>query len=250
MERQHAMNETMDAPRIACVTGSGRRLGRQIALALAGAGYDVVVHANATRAGMERTADDIRGLGRRAWCMPADLRDVDALRALAAQIGDVCGRLDLLVNNAGVFPEAAFDEVTPEIWSLAMDVNARAAFFLTQACAPLLRTSRGAVVNIASMGGFHPWKRYLPYNISKAALVMVTRGLAVELAPDVRVNAVAPGIIYVPGEEEGEPPAAARFPLQRIGTPADLTAAVLFLASDAAYITGHVLPVDGGSAAL
>lgn len=246
------MNTDTQTParRVALVTGSGRRLGRQIALALADAGFDVVVHANATREGMERTSEEIRAKGREAWCMTADVRDVEALRALASQVEAACGRLDLLVNNAGVFPAAAFEDVTPEIWSLAMDVNARAAFFLTQACTPMLRAAKGAVVNIASMGAFHPWKRYLPYNISKAALVMVTRGLAVELAPDVRVNAVAPGIIWVPGEEEDAEPDAARWPMQRLGSPADLTEAVLFLASGAAYITGHVLPVDGGSAAL
>jgi len=188
----------------------------------------------------------IREKGRDVLTVTADLRSVADIRMMAEAVAAHTDHLDVLVNNAGVFPEAAVEDVTEEMWDLALGVNTKALFFLTQSLLPLLRSCRGNVVNILSAGGFEPWKKHLPYNVSKAGAVMLTRALAKALAPDVRVNGVAPGVIIIPGEEERDHIPAARFPMQRYGTPEDVADAVLFLARGTTYITGHVLPVTGG----
>ena len=236
--------------RIAFVTGSGRRLGRQIAYALADAGYDVILHAHESIDGMREAAEHIGSLGRRAYQLTGDLRRLDDIRALGESIAGITGELDLLVNNAGVFPRAAFEDVTEEVWDRAQDVNVKAYFFMTQSLAPLLRARGGNVVNMASAGGFDPWKNHIPYNVSKAGVVMLTRALAKVLAPDVRVNAIAPGVIIIPGEEVLDHIPSDRFPMERYGTAQDLADAVLFLADGNTYLTGHILPLAGGSIAI
>jgi pteridine reductase len=241
----------MSAPsRIVFITGSGRRLGRQLAYAFADAGYDVILHARESVDGMREAAAQVQKRGRRAFQVQGDLQRVDDIRRMAGEIAAVTPRLDVLVNNAGVFPSAAFDDVSEEIWDRTLDTNCKSVFFMTQALAPLLRAANGSVVNIASAGGFEPWKNHIPYNVSKSGVIMLTRGLAKSLAPDVRVNAVAPGIIIVEGEEVLDHIPAERFPMRRYGTPQDLADAVLFLAEGTAYVTGHVLPVAGGSVAV
>jgi pteridine reductase len=236
--------------RIAFVTGSGRRLGRQLAYALADAGYDIILHAHDSVDGMHDAAAQIRKRGRAVHMVEGDLRQLDDIRRMAKEISGLTGSLNLLVNNAGVFPTASFEDVTEEIWDLAQDVNLKSYFFMTQALISLLRNAGGSVVNIASAGGFEPWNNHIPYNVSKAGVIMLTRALAKALAPTVRVNAVAPGVILVPGEEVIDHIPASRFPMQRYGTPQDLADAVLFMAEGTAYITGHVLPVTGGSVAV
>ena len=237
-----------EASPVVFITGSGRRLGRQIAFAFADGGYDVVLHAHASVEGMEQARQAIEAKGRRAFAVRGDVSRVADLRHMADEALAAAGRLDVLVHNAGTFPEAAFDEVTEEMWDAAQHINTRSIFFLTQACAPALRASKGSVVVIASVGGMQAWRRHIPYNVSKAGAIMLTRALAKELAPAIRVNAVAPGIVLVPGEEERAHPSAERIPLLRYGLPADLAGAVLFLAR-APYITGQVLAVDGGTSA-
>ena len=236
--------------RIAFVTGSGRRLGRQLAFALADAGYDVILHANQSRDGAREAAEAIRARGREAHTVFGDLRSVAEIRRMAGEVSSIAPRLDLLVNNAGVFPFASFEEVDEETWDMALDVNCKSAFFMTQSLVQSLRDAAGSVVNLASAGGFEPWKQHIPYNVSKAGMIMLTRAMAKALAPAVRVNAVAPGVIIIPGEEEIDHIPASRFPMQRYGTPDDLARAVLFLAEGNSYITGHILRVTGGSAAL
>ncbi len=231
---------------VAFITGSGRRLGRRLAYAFADAGYGVVLHAEKSALGMEEARKRISDAGGSAWIVRGDLADLAVVRSIAAEAVAFNGRMDALVNCAGVFPEASFEDVDGDMWDKAMNVNLKAAFFLVQSCAPALRAARGAVVNVACAGAFSPWSRHIPYNISKAGVVMLTRALARALAPDVRVNAVAPGIMEVPGEETRPLPPADRIPLKRHGTPEDLAAAVLFLARDAMYLTGHTMPVDGG----
>ncbi len=240
----------MTVSRRVFITGSGRRLGRQLALAFAERGYDVVLHAFGSADGLPETEQRIRGLGRDVFSVRGDLRRVADIRRMAEEIARRCARLDVLVNNAGVFPTAAFEDVSEELWDDTLAVNAKSQFFMTQALLPLLRAAKGCVVNLASAGAFEPWRDHLPYNVSKAAVVMLTRAMAKALAPDVRVNAVAPGIIIVPGEESIDHIPASRFPMQRYGTPEDLAAAVLFLAEGTSYVTGHILPVTGGAAAM
>ena len=233
--------------KVAFITGSGRRLGRQMAYALADAGYDIVLHAHKSLEGMAEAREIIRQKGRRVWTFAGDLARIEDIRNIGRMLYRELPFLDVLVNNAGVFPEATFENITPEIWDSTQAINTRAMFFLTQECAALLRTREGCVINMASAGGFQAWTKHIPYNVSKAGVVMLTKVLAKALAPGVRVNAIAPGIILVPGEEEAAAQIPAdRIPLQRYGSIEDLTLAVMYLI-EANYLTGHILPVDGGS---
>ncbi len=232
------------------ITGSGRRLGRQLAYAFAAKGYDIILHAHESTEGLREAEARIRDLGRDVFAVQGDLSQVAHIRRIGEEISARVSRLDVLVNNAGVFPTAAFEEVTEEIWDHALDINTKSQFFMTQALAPLLRAARGCVVNVASAGGFEPWKNHIPYNVSKAGVIMLTRAMAKALAPDIRVNAVAPGVIIVPGEEVLDHIPASRFPMQRYGTPGDLADAVFFLTEGTSYITGHILPVAGGALAV
>jgi pteridine reductase len=237
----------MAASRRVFITGSGRRLGRQLAYAFADRGYDIILHANDSVDGLREAESRIRGLGRDVFSVRGDLRSVTEIRRIADEITLNVPTLDVLVNNAGVFPTASFEEVSEEMWDLALDVNTKSQFFMAQALIPLLRASKGSIVNFASAGGFEPWLNHIPYNVSKAGVIMLTRAMAKALAPDVRVNAVAPGVILVPGEEVIDHIPASRFPMRRYGTPRDLADAVFFLTEGTSYITGHVLPVTGGA---
>jgi pteridine reductase len=212
------------------------RVGAAIARELARAGYRV--------AGHFRTHAP-RGLDA---ALRADLAQPDGPAALAAEFRRAFDRLDLLVNSAAAFDALPLEQTDAAAFDSQMDLNARAPLLLVRALAPLLRRSRGAVVNVADIGGgFVPWRGYAAYAASKAALVRLTECLALELAPAVRVNAVAPGTVLWP---EGYPAAlrrtlARRIPLARVGTPEDVAAAVRYLA-EAPFVTGAVLPVDGG----
>ena len=223
-------------PPVALVTGAGVRVGAAIARALAAAGYRVAAHHLHHRP---------RGV---EAALPADLSLPGGPDALAAAFRARFDRLDLLVNSAGAFEERPLRRIDARAFDAQLDLNARAPLLLTRALAPLLSRARGAVVNVADIGGgLVAWPRYAAYCASKAALVRITECLALELAPRVRVNAVAPGTVLWP---EGYPATrrralARRIPLRRAGTPADVAAAVLYLAG-APYVTGVVLPVDGG----
>lgn len=223
-------------PKVALVTGAGVRVGAAIARHLARQGWQVAGHYLRHRP---------RGL---AAALQADLSTPDGPDALAAAFRARFGRLDLLVNGAAGFDERPLADTDAAAWDAQLDLNARAPLLLTRALAPLLRRAGGSVVNVADVGGgLVAWRGFAAYCASKAALVRITECLALELAPRVRVNAVAPGTVLWP---EHYPAArrralAARIPLGRAGTPEDVAAAVLFLA-EAPYVTGVVLPVDGG----
>jgi len=234
--------------RAALVTGAGRRVGQAIALGLARAGCDVAVHVHGTADGGRDTVEQIRTLGRAAEAVAADLADPHAAAALAGRAaGLLGGRLDILVNSAAIMVKQAVAEVTPESWNQTLDLNLRAPFFVTQGAVPYLRASRGRVVNLADVAGFEPWPQYVPHCVSKAGVVMLTKGLARALAPDILVNAVAPGAVLLP--EDWDDKARAHFaettPVGRLGTPDDVVQAVLYLLT-ADYVTGTVLIVDGG----
>ncbi|HWI25033.1 MAG TPA: pteridine reductase [Lysobacter sp.] len=236
---------------VALVTGAARRLGAAIARTLHAAGFDVALHCHRSRAEADALAKalDAARPGS-ALVLPADLAEFDRLPELVANTVGWRGRLDALVNNASAFFPTPFGATTPAQWDALFAANARAPFFLTQAAAPHLRATRGAVVNLADIHAERPLREHAVYGMSKAALVHMTRALALELAPDVRVNAIAPGAILWP-EDDGKSDAAkaallARTPLGRTGTPEEVAEAVRWLLQDARYTTGQVLRLDGG----
>ena len=235
---------------VALVTGAARRLGAAIARRLHGAGYDLALH-------YRESADDVQALAGELQAARADsvlllqaeLGEFDRLPELVARTIGRFGRLDALVNNASGFGPAAFGDIHPAHWDAMMAVNAKAPFFLAQAAAPHLRATRGAIVNLSDVYARAPRADLAAYATSKGALEASSRALAVAMAPEVRVNAVAPGAILWP--DEGIDPALrdrllAMTPLGRTGTPDEIAAAVLWLLRDATYTTGTVLSVDGG----
>jgi NAD(P)-dependent dehydrogenase (short-subunit alcohol dehydrogenase family) len=234
--------------RVALVTGAARRLGRAIARGLADAGADVAIHHHSSPEPAEEAARELTLLGRRAEVFQADLADPEQISALFAKLEGAFGRLDILVNSAAVFVRKPVLEISPEDWDHTMNVNLRGAFFCSRHAARLMkREGSGAIINISDVASFQPWPAYAHYCISKAGLVMMTRVLARALAPEVRVNAVAPGPVLPPDEltavERRE--LAEMTALKKLGTPEDVVRAVLFLtASD--YITGETIVVDGG----
>ena len=241
----------MSEPRpVVLVTGAARRIGAAIARRLHAAGFDVALHRRASAAEMAALAAELEAARPRSTAMLAGELGDDAVPArLVAETLARFGRLDALVNNASAFFPTPLGSTTPAQFDELFAANARAPFFLAQAAAPALRAARGAIVNLADIHGERPLRDHAPYCMAKAALIMLTRALALELAPDVRVNAVAPGAILWPEQEK--PDAAkdavlARVPLRRTGEPDDVAEAVRWLLQDARYTTGHVLRVDGG----
>jgi len=234
--------------RVALVTGAGKRLGRAVALRLAEDGCDVVVHYRSSEADARAVVDGIEKLGRRAEAIAADLNSVAEIKKLFQETSKSFGRLDVLVNSAASFVESAFTATTEKDWHASLDSNLEAPFFCAQAATPMLRESHGVIVNFADIGGILGWPGLIPHSISKAGVILMTRALAKELAPEVRVNAIAPGTITMPGDPpEWERNFIQLAPLKRTGTPADITDAVLFLVH-AKFITGQTLVVDGGRA--
>lgn len=234
--------------RVVLVTGAARRVGRAIARALARDGAQVAIHYHRSTRDAEEAVREIGAAGpKRAEGFPADLRDARAAQALPGRVVERMGRLDVLVNSAAVMLPQPFGEVSPEAWDEVLNLNLRAYFFTAQGAAQALRASRGRIVNISDVAAFEAWPGYLPHCISKAGVEMLTRGLAQVLAPDVTVNAVAPGPVLLPEGWSGS--AVQRTvettPLGRLGSPEDVAGAVRFLL-DADYMTGATVVVDGG----
>jgi pteridine reductase len=232
--------------KVALVTGAAKRLGRAIALHLAGEGADVVVHYHGSASEAREVVTEIVALGRRAVCLRADLAQKTDIDKLFAETKKEFGRLDILINNASNFLHADFPSITEEIWDSALDVNLKAPFFCAQAAGPILKKNNGVIINLSDVAGFLGWTGFIPHSVSKAGVSMLTRVLAKALAPEIRVNAIAPGTITMPGD----PPELAadfikRAPLQRTGTTNDVTSAISFLINSP-FITGEVLLLDGG----
>jgi len=234
--------------RVALVTGAGRRLGREMARALAGRGMALAIHHHGSRAGASQLSQEIVDSGGRAACFQADLTDAHAARALPERVLAEFGRLDVLINSAAVMHRLGLEETTPEQWDAIQNLNLRAVFFCTQGAVPALRSARGKVVNLADLAGLEPWPGFAAHSVSKAGVVMLTKVLARSLAPEVTVNAIAPGAVLVPDDydvEERERLARAT-PLRRLGAPADVISALLYLLEGGDFVTGEVLVVDGG----
>lgn len=238
-------------PRVALITGAAKRIGAQIARTLHAAGYDLALHYHQSRAEMDALIADLESRrGNSTLALQADLAQFDRLPELIAHTIGRFGRLDALVNNASSFMPTPIGTVTPAQWDALFASNARAPFFLSQAAAAHLRASGGAIVNLVDIHGERPLKDHTVYCMAKAALAMLTLSLAKELAPEVRVNAISPGAILWPESgamaDTQKNDLLARTPLQRLGDPADIATAALFLLRDAHYTTGQILNVDGG----
>lgn len=232
----------------ALVTGAGKRIGQAIAIGLAQSGCDIAIHYHGSADGAEQTARAVRAAGRRAELLRADLADAAAARGLADKAARAFQRLDVLVNSAAIMVRQPIETVTPESWDLSLNVNLRATFFVSQGAVPHLRRAKGKIVNIADLAGLEPWPAYIPHSVSKAGVVMLTKALARALAPDIAVNAIAPGAVLLPDDwdQQSRDHIRATSPLERLGSPGDVVAAVRFLLSGTDYVTGTVLVVDGG----
>ncbi len=241
----------MSAPcPVALITGSAKRIGAAIARRLHAEGYDLALHYRGSGDAMQALAQELESArAGSVLTLQADLSEFDRLPELVAQAVGRFGRLDALVNNASAFKPTPIGSATPQAWDELFASNARAPFFLAQAAAPHLKASRGAIVNLVDIYAERPLAGHTVYCMAKAALVMATQSLALELAPEVRVNAVAPGaILWVENETNHAKQQAllARTPLARTGAPQEIAEAVRWLLRDATYTTGQVIRVDGG----
>ncbi|UCC24716.1 MAG: SDR family oxidoreductase [Gemmatimonadales bacterium] len=240
-----------DTSPVALVTGGAIRVGRAISLGLGEAGYDVLVHYRSSSGPAEEVRERLRGMGRRCVLASADLGAPDEVAGLARTLENEFSRLDLLVNSAASFESTHILDTDAEEWNAILDVNTRAPHLLVRALEPMLRRSGGSVVNIADHMGLRPWVRYGAHSVSKAALIHLSRIQARALAPEVRVNAVAPGLVLPPDHlsEEALREEVEATLLKRAGTPQDVVEAVLYLAR-ASFVTGQLLVVDGGGTTL
>ena len=235
--------------KVVWVTGAAQRIGRAIALDLARRGADIVVHYHTSEAEAQSAAAEIEGLGRRVLLVRADLARVDEIKRVVGEIERGFGRLDALINSAANFIRVPWDEIDEAVYDRSLDVNLKGPAFCALEAAKLIRASGGGkIVNFADWAGFRPYKNYLPYLLAKGGMITLTHALALELAPEIAVNAVAPGpVLPPPGSSEAFIQTMIRqVPLQRLGSPEDIVATVAFLLEGSDYITGQVICVDGG----
>jgi len=242
-------NESL-SQRVVLITGAAHRIGARIAHTLHRAGANLVLHYRSSKVSAEVIAQQLNGQRARSVVLvQGDLHDMRRVPRIIDEAAAAWGRLDVLVNNASTFYPSPVGSVTEEQWEDLLGANLRAPFFLSQAAAPFLRTMQGCIVNIADIHADRPLKNYPVYSIAKAGLVMLTKALACELGPEVRVNAVAPGAILWPEhglDEVTKQRIVSRTFLKRQGDPSDIAQTVLFLIRDADYMTGQVLTIDGG----
>jgi pteridine reductase len=233
--------------RVALVTGAGRRVGRALAVALGRERMVVAVHYKASLDGAKETVAEIERAGGSAALFQADLGSASAPAGLVEHVTGQLGPLAVVVNSAAVMERTPIGAVTPQEWDAIFALNLRAPFLISQAVAPVMKAEGGAIVNIADLAAFETWPAYIPHSISKAAIVKMTSALARVLAPEIRVNAIAPGAVLLPAgwDEQASDRLASTTPLQRLGDPEDVVQAMLYLLrSD--FVTGETLIVDGG----
>lgn len=236
--------------KVALVTGSARRIGAVTIRKLHHAGANVVVHYRSSAKDAKKLYEELNSI-REGSCFlqQADLSDLLAVNNLVSYVIHQAGRLDILVNNASSFYPTKIGSITGKDWDDLMGSNLKSPLFLSQAAAPYLIKHKGCIVNMVDIYGVRPLNSHPVYSAAKAGLIMLTKSLAKELGPSVRVNGVAPGAILWPEagvDTKGQQQLLEKTCLKRVGSPEDIAKAILFLIQDADYITGHILPVDGG----
>ncbi|HEY7898367.1 MAG TPA: SDR family oxidoreductase [Gemmatimonadaceae bacterium] len=233
--------------RIALVTGGAHRVGRALSVALAEAGMRVAINYNSASAEADALVAELAAQGHETRAYRADLTQPEAPASLVTAVTRDFGGLDVLVNSAAVMRRTPVDEVSVAEWDDIFALNLRAPFFMSQAAHPWLRKANGNIVNLADLAAFETWPDYIPHGISKAAVVQMTRAMARVYAPEVRVNAIAPGAVLLPDawDESARAHFAQTTPLHRIGSPDDVVGAMMYLLQSD-YVTGDTLLVDGG----
>lgn len=228
------------------VTGAAKRIGREIALAFAQRGANVAITYLSSQAEAEETVHALAGHDVDALAIRCDLRNPEDIEQTVSAVVNDLGRIDLLVNNAGVFESEALENISVEQWDAMFTTNTRAPFLMAKAAHPHLRAVKGRILNIGSLGGLHPWATHAHYCTSKAALHMLSMTMAKAWAPEISVNCIAPGMIVQGEVDEAYEYFARKTPMQRNGTADDVAAAAIFFATAPHFITGQLLAVDGG----
>jgi 3-oxoacyl-[acyl-carrier protein] reductase len=242
----------MNGSKVALVTGASKGVGRGIAIGLAAAGWDVAINYNSDEKGAEQTAESVRAHGVRAWPLHGDVGQSAQVRDMFDRIDENAGRLDLLVNNAGVQTWASLLELREQDWDRTIATNLKGTFLCSQQAAKRMLESGGAIINIGSGANRFPFPKLVDYGASKGGIEMLTRTMAVELGPHkILVNCVAPGAIEIERTKEESPDYAGTWgpltPLRRVGQVQDVARAVVYLAGDGAdFVTGQTIFVDGG----
>ncbi len=235
--------------KVVLVTGGAVRVGRAIALAAAERGAWVAITYRSSAGAARQTVDELRARSGRSLAVPCDQADLGQVRSAIDAILAEFGQVDVLVNSAAIFPRTPLDAVTEDDCDNVFDVNLRGPFFFARHLGPRMQAQgAGKILNMADIAAERPWPNYLPYSITKAGIVAMTRGLSRALAPQVQVNAIAPGAVMWPDDydEVAKERVLSRVPLQRAGSPDDIASTAMFLLEGPDYITGVVLPVDGG----
>jgi 3-oxoacyl-[acyl-carrier protein] reductase/pteridine reductase len=243
------MSPEIPPRKTALVTGGAKRIGREIALTLARSGYDLAITYRESESTARATLREIEAEGAKACAIPMEVRDEASIQSAVASAVRQLGRLDLLVNNAGVIEKAALADLSAAQWDRVFDINTRGPFLVAREALPYLKAAQGRIVNMGSLGGIVPWAMQAHYCSSKAALHMLTQTMAKAWAPEISVNCVAPGYIEMHRDGPERPIApifASKTPMGRNGTAEETAAAVLFFAEGPHFITGQILTVDGG----
>ena len=235
--------------RVALVTGGAKRVGRTIALALARRGAHVVFTYRTSKGEADRLLRELTALGSQSLAVKADVGRAADAKAAVQKVVKTFGRIDILINNAAIYPRTPWASLDEKAWDEVMATNLKGPFLFAKAAGDRMKAQgAGKIINIADWAGARPYKHYLPYCVSKAGVIAMTKALALELAPMVQVNAVAPGPVLLPEDVSAAEKRAiiAATPLHRIGSPEDVANAVVFLLEGSDFITGALLPVDGG----
>ena len=248
-KKPNIKNKKRKSPKTAIVTGGARRLGRHISYYLADSGYNLaIIYNSSSKAEISKTSSYLSSKNIVYRFYKCDLRNVSSIRKTMGKIENDFGKIDLLINNAGVIRKIEFEKISPGVFDDTIAVNLRSPLFIIQYSLGLLRKSASPlIINIASLGGLQNWVNYIPYSVSKTALIKLTFLLAKKLAPEIRVNAIAPGTIIIEGEEKNTPQKAPvdKIPLKKYGKPEDITEAINFFINSP-YVTGQVIAVEGG----